>query len=151
VFAVGISLAVLMGGAAAPALAAKSKAPRIHGSGRTANVANFSVDVRQDRLAKGYLDYKSADGRFKVRCRGFDTYSQRMYIAPGPPAAVVAGDCVLRGPRNQRTRVAVEAEFVDNSSFKRKTKDEANLTFTRPDGTKVTDSGPILSGGITVR
>ena len=35
------------------------------------------------------------------------------------------------GPRNKRTNVDVEAEFVDNSSFKRGAKDEANFTFTR--------------------
>jgi hypothetical protein len=150
-FASGISVAMLLGGAAAPTLANPSNSGRISGSGRTANVANFSIQVRQDKLWKGHFKYTSVDGRFKVRCDGFDSYSPRMYFAPGPPAAMVTADCVLTGPRNKRTPIALEAEFVDNNSFKRGTKNEANLTFTYPDQTKVTDSGPILSGDVTVR
>ncbi len=150
-FTAGISVALLVGGAAAPAFAGPSSRSGIKGNGRSANVANFSVQVREDKPAKGHLDYTSVDGRVKIRCNGFDTFSRRMYIVAGPPAAMVtAEDCKLMGPRNKRTTVDVEAEFVDNSSFKRGAKDEANFTFTLPDGT-VTDTGAILSGEITVQ
>ena len=57
---------------------------------------------------------------------------------------------MLKGPR-ERTKITVEAEFVDNSSFTRRGRDEVNLTFTRPDGSLVTDSGRINSGDVTVR
>jgi hypothetical protein len=149
----GISLALVVGGAASPVLGWESEPPagRIKGSGRSANVANFSVSVRQDRLERGRLDYRSVDGRYTVKCDGFDSYSPRMYVQPGPPAArVTSSDCWLKGPR-ERTKVTLEAEFVDNSSFTRGKKDEANLTFTRPDDSDVTDSGAILSGDVTVR
>jgi hypothetical protein len=146
----GLAVALLIGGAASPGHAG-APAGQIDGDGRTANVALFSVKVRQDKLAKGRLDYRSVDGRFKVRCNGFDTYTPRLYIQPGPPAAVVTGDCVLEGPRRQRTLVEVEAEFVDHSSFTRRAKDEANITFTLPDDEEVVDSGRILSGSITFR
>jgi hypothetical protein len=149
--ATGIAIAMLVGGAAAPGFADPSQSGRIKGSGRSANVAHFSVQVREDKPAKGRLDYTSSDGRIKIRCNGFDTYSRRMYIVAGPAAAMVtAEDCKLMGPRKNRTTVDVEAEFVDNSSFKRGAKDEANFTFTLPDGT-VTDTGRILSGDITVQ
>ncbi|HEV3363162.1 MAG TPA: hypothetical protein VG795_03310 [Acidimicrobiia bacterium] len=152
-FAAGISVAVLLGGAASPVLAHESKpaGPRIKGKGRTAEAAHVSVSVRADRLEKGRFDWRSRDGRFKVRCEGFDSYSQRVYIQPGPPAAVVkSSDCVLKGPRG-RTPVTVEAEFVDNSSFTPGAKDEANLTFTRRNGSQISDSGAMRSGDITVR
>jgi hypothetical protein len=144
---------LLIGGAASPVLAWGSDPPagRIKGYGRTANVANVSVSVRQDRLKKGRFEYRSVDGRYRVRCEGFDTYSPRLYVQPGPPAAIVTSEeCELKGPR-ERTPITLKAEFVDNSSFTRGKKDEANLTFTRPDGSEVTDSGAILSGDITVR
>jgi hypothetical protein len=121
------------------------------GDARTAKAARVAVDVRQDNLAKGRLDYKSANGRYKVHCTGFDSYSQRMYIQPGPPAAMVSADCVLVRRNHKRVPVQVEAEFVDNSSFTPGAKDEANLTFTLPGGKTIADSGRILSGNITVR
>ncbi len=147
-----ISLALLVGATAAPALASHGPRPRISGEGRTANSARFSVHVRQDNPAKGHLRYKSVDGRFKVRCNGFDTYSPRMYVQPGAPAATVTADhCVLEGPRRPRTRISVEAEFVDHSSFTRGAKDEVNIRFTPPAGAPVTDNGRIVSGDVTVR
>jgi hypothetical protein len=152
--ATGISIALLVVGAASPVLGSDSepRASRIKGNGRSANVANFSVSVRQDRLERGQFTYRSVDGRYTVKCDGFDSYSQRMYIQPGPPAVMVtSSDCWLKGPRRGRTRVALEAEFVDNSSFTRGKKDEANLTFKRQNGADVTDSGAIRSGDITVR
>jgi hypothetical protein len=151
--AYGISIALLVAGAASPVLGWDSESPGggIKGNGRSARVANFSISVRQDRLERGRFDYRSVDGRYTVRCDGFDSYSPRLYIQAGPPAATVkSSDCWLRGP-HERTKVTVEAEFVDNSSFSRGKKDEANLTFTRPDNSAVTDRGPILSGDITVR
>jgi hypothetical protein len=149
--ATGISAALMIGGAATPVLArGPESSGRISGFGRTADKANFTASVRQDRPDKGHLDYRSADGRFRVRCDGFDSYSTRMYIQAGPPAAMVTGTCWLKGPR-QRTKVTVQAEFVDNSSFARGKKDEANFTFMRPDGSEVTDSGPIRAGDVTVR
>jgi hypothetical protein len=151
VIAFGISAALAAGVAASPALAGAGTAGRIKGDGRTANVGLVSVEVRQDKLAKGRLSYRSVDGRYKVRCKGFDTYVPRMYVVPGPPAATVTADCELERPRHKRTPIEVEAEFVDNSSFTRGAKDEANLTFTLPDDEQVTDSGRMLSGDITVR
>ncbi len=148
--AFGISAALTVG-IVSPALAGSGPGGRIKGDAHTANAARVSVEVRQDRLGKGRLSYTSANGRYKVRCQGFDTYSQRMYIQAGPPAAIVTADCVLERPRHKRTQVAVEAEFVDNSSFTRGAKDEANLTFTLPNGERVTDSGRIRSGNFTVR
>jgi len=151
--ATGISLALLVGVAASPVLGAGSEPPggRVKGNGRSASVANFSVSVREDRLERGQLTYRSVDGRYTVKCDGFDSYATRMYIQAGPPAAIVTSDdCWLRGHR-ERTKVTVEAEFVDNSSFARGKKDEANFSFKRPDGSQVTDNGPIVSGDITVR
>ena len=147
----GLSVALMVGGAA-PALARGSESSgRIGGYGRTATAANFSVSVRQNRPERGRFDYRSVDGRYTVRCHGFDDYFVRMYIQPGAPAAMVKStDCVLKGPR-ERSKVTVEAEFVDNSSFTRGKKDEVNLTFTRPNGSVVTESGPILSGDVAVR
>jgi hypothetical protein len=148
----GISVALLIGAAASPVLSWESESPggRIKGSGRSANLADFSVSVRQDRLDRGRFDYRSADGRSTVRCDGFDSYSPRMYVKPGPPAAIVkSSDCWLKG-RRERTKITVEAEFVDNSSFTGGKKDEANLTFTRRDNSVVTDSGKIVSGDVTV-
>ena len=148
----GISLALLVGGAGSPASAETGpKGGRMKGDARTATAARVSVDVRQDKLARGRLDYKSANGRYKVHCTGFDSYSQRMYIQPGPPAAIASGDCVLVRRNHKRVPVKVEAEFVDNSSFTPGARDEANLTFTLPGGEKIADSGRILSGNITVR
>ena len=149
----GISVALLVGGAAAPALAYLSSPGQVNGSGRTANVAYFSVKVREDRLGRGYFTYTSVDGRHKVRCDGFNTFEPRMYVVPGPPAArVTAQGCVHTGPNYKRTRITLDAEFVDNSSFKRGAKDEANLTFIFPGTTPpVTDTGRILSGDIVVR
>ena len=152
--ATGISLALLVGGAASPVLGAGSESPagRIKGNGRSASVANFSVSVRQDRLERGQFSYRSVDGRYTVKCDGFDSYSPRMYIQPGAPAAMVtSSDCWLKGPRRERTKVTLEAEFVDNSSFTRGKKDEANLTFKRQNGSDVIDSGAILSGDVSVR
>ena len=150
--AVGISLALLVGAAGSPASAETGpKGARMRGDARTAKAGRVSVDVRRDKLARGRLDYKSANGRYKVHCKGFDTYSQRMYIQPGPPAAIVTADCVLVRPNHKRVPVQVEAEFVDNSSFTPGARDEANLTFTLPSGEKIADSGRILSGNITVR
>ena len=143
----GISLALLVGGAAAPVLAAPG---RINGAARSANVAWFTIDVREERLPRGSLDYTSVDGRFKVRCMRFTSYT-RTTVAYGPPAAKVTADCVLEGPRRRRTPIKLEAEFVDHSSFTRGAKDEANFTFIIPGSEDVTDSGRILSGGITVR
>jgi hypothetical protein len=101
-------------------------------------------------LARGSLDYRSVDGRFKVRCKGFTSYT-RTNAPLEPPAAEVTADCVLEGPRRRRTPIEIEAEFVDHSSFTRGAKDEANFTFIIPDSEDVTDTGRILSGGITVR
>ena len=148
----GLSLALLVGATAGPALASHGPRPRISGEGRTANSARFSIHVRQDKPANGHLRYTSADGRFKVRCNGFDTYSPRMYVQPGAPAATVTADhCVVDGPRRPRTRISVEAEFVDHSSFTRGAKDEVNIRFTRPAGDEVTDNGRVRSGDVTVR
>ena len=148
----GISLALLIGGAGSPASAGTGqKGARMQGDARTAKAGRVTVDVRQERLATGRLDYRSANGRYKVHCRGFDSYSQRMYIQPGPPAAIVTADCLLVRRNHKRGPVQVEAEFVDNSSFTPGARDEANLTFTLPSGEKVADSGRILSGNITVR
>ena len=150
--ATGISLALLVGGAASPVFAgSEPSGGRIKGNGRSASVANFSVSVREDRLERGQLHYRSVDGRYTVNCDGVDTYATRMYIQAGPPAAIVtSSDCWLKG-RYERTKVTVEAEFVDNSAFARGKKDEANFTFKRANGSDVTDSGPILSGDVTVR
>ena len=147
----GISLVLTAGIGGSPALAESGPRARIKGDARTAKAARVSVEVRQDNLARGRLDYNSANGRQKVHCKGFDTYSQRMYIQPGPPAAIVTADCVLVRRNHKRVPVQVEAEFVDNSSFTPGARDEANLTFTLPSGEKIADSGRILSGNITVR
>jgi hypothetical protein len=148
----GFAIALLVGGAASPVLGSESGPPagRIQGNGRSASGGRFSVVVRQDRLDRGHLAYRSADGRFTVRCDGFDSYSPRVYFRPGPPAAIVkSSDCWLKN-RRQRTKISVEAEFVDNSSFTRGERDDANLTFTRADGSAVTDSGKIRSGDVSV-
>lgn len=147
----GLAVALTVGIAVSPALAGDGPEGRIKGYGRTASVALFDIKVSQENLAKGRLTYTSADGRNKIRCKGFDTYAPRTYIQPGPPAAIVTADCILERPRHRRTPVEVEAEFVDNSSFTRGAKDEANLTFTLPDGEQVEDRGRILSGDVTVR
>ena len=146
----GLAVALAVGMGTSPALASGPGAG-IRGEGRTAKVARVSVDVRQDHLSRGRLNYTSASGRFRVRCHGFDSYSQRIYIQPGPPAAIITADCVLERPRHKAAPVAVEAEFVDNSSFTRGARDEANLTFPLPDGERVSDRGRIRAGDVTVR
>lgn len=153
-FSTGIAIALLVGGAASPVLGHGSEPPvsRIKGNGRSANVANFSVSVRQDRLERGLFRYRSVDGRYTVKCDGFDSYSVRQYVQPGAPAATVtSSDCWLKGPRREHTKVTLEAEFVDNSSFTRGKRDEANFTFKRQNAADVVDSGAIRSGDITVR
>jgi hypothetical protein len=168
VFAAGVSVALLLGGMS-PAMAKPAKAPkaakppkppkapkpakapagRVTGGGVTQAGAHFSVDARQDRLTKGHFNYESADRQFRVRCDGFDSYSPVVYITVGPPAAHVKASCVTRGPHHSRTPVSLDATFVDNGSSPKT--DEANLTFTRQDGSSVSDSGAIRSGNIQVR
>ena len=157
IFAAGVSVALLLG-AATPAFAAKpAKDPKPPkgpagqetGGGVTQSRAVFAVDARQAKPAKGHFNYESRDARLKVRCAGFDTYSPVVYIQAGPPAAHLTASCVEIGPHHTRTPISLDATFVDNG--RRGKKDEANLTFTRPDGTTVSDTGAIRSGQITVR
>lgn len=124
----------------------KVKPGRVNGGGVTTGLAEFSVQARDDRLAKGHFNYTSADGKLKVRCRGFDSYSPIVYIQPGPPAVHLTAQCVAKGPARARTPISLDATFVDNGV----TGDEANITFTRPDGTTVSDHG-VISGSIHVR
>ena len=155
-FAAGVSVALLLG-AASPAMAKPARDPKppkaraggVTGGGVTHGGAWFSVDVRQDRLAKGHFDYQSADGQLRVRCDGFDSYSPIVYIQPGPPAAHVMAHCVAKSPHHGRTPVSLDATFVDNASSPKK--DDANLTFTRQDGSSASDTGAIRSGNIVVR
>ncbi|MNC99609.1 hypothetical protein D3C83_179510 [compost metagenome] len=58
----------------------------------------------------------------------------------------MTGKCVEMSGRNH-TMVDVDATFCDQ----RATGDEANMTFTRKDGTTVSDSGVIKDGDVTVR
>jgi hypothetical protein len=152
----GVSVAVLLGGAASPALAKADKAPKapkapkekpagVNGAGVTAGRAAFAVDAHQGKPAKGEFHYRSADGSLQVRCKSLD-YSPVVYIQPGPPAGHVTGDCVAVSKRNHRTPISLDATFIDNG----KRGDEANITFTRPDGTTVSDNGPIRKGSIHV-
>ena len=156
VFAASVSVALLLGGMS-PAMAKPAKPPKppkapaghVTGGGVTQAGAHFSVDARQDRLAKGHFNYESADRQFRVRCDGFDSYSPIVYITVGPPAAPVKASSVARGPHHSRTPVSLDASFVDNGSSAKA--DQANLTFTRQDGSSVSDSGAIRSGNIQVR
>jgi hypothetical protein len=155
-FVTGLSVAVLLGGAASPALAKADKAPKapkapkekpagVEGAGVTAGRANFAVEAHQGKPAKGEFHYWSADGSLRVRCNSLD-YSPVVYIQAGPPAGHVTGECVAVSKRNRRSPISVDATFVDNG----KRGDEANITFTRPDGTTVSDNGPIRKGSIHV-
>jgi hypothetical protein len=153
-FAAGVSVALLLG-AASPAMAmakpAKGPKPpvsRVSGFGETQGRGVFAVDVRQAKLAKGRFAYSSADGGLRVRCDGFDTYSRRMYIAPGPPAVRLTANCVAKAPHHARTPISLEAEFVDNAGWGKA--DEANLTFTRQDGSTVSDSGALRKGNVSI-
>lgn len=155
-FAAGVSVALLLGGAS-PAMAKPGKDPkpskapagRVTGGGVTQGGGHFSVDARQDRLAKGHFNYESADRQLRVRCNGFDSYSPIVYITAGPPAAHLTASCVTSGPHHSRAPISLDATFVDNGSSGKK--DEANLTFTRPDGSSVSDTGAIAAGNIHVR
>jgi hypothetical protein len=158
-FAAGLSVALLLG-AASPALAKPAKDPkppkapsgRVTGGGATNGGGLFAVEARQDKPANGHFNYESADGTLKVRCDGFKSYSRIVYFAPGPPAVHLTADCVAKGPRRQRTPIALDATFVDNGNGKGKSKqDEANLTFTRPDNSTVSDGGALRRGSIQVR
>jgi hypothetical protein len=161
-FAAGISVALVFG-AASPALAKPGAGPKadkpakeakppkvkpggVNGGGRTAERGHFSVEVRDDRLAKGHFNYTSRDGKLNVRCRGFDSYSPIVYIQPGPPAAHVTAQCVAKAPKQARTPISLDATFVDNG----RRGDEAHITLTRPDGTTVSDNG-VIRGSIQVR
>jgi hypothetical protein len=155
-FAAGVSAALLLG-AASPAMAEPAKDPKppkaragsVTGGGVTHGGGWFSVNVRQDRLAKGHFNYQSADGPLRVRCDGFDSYSPIVYIQAGPPAAHVTAHCLAKGPHHGRTPVSLDATFVDNGPSPKQ--DQANLTFTRQDGTSVSDTGAIRPGNIVVR
>jgi hypothetical protein len=155
-FVTGVSVAVLLGGAAAPAMAKADKAPGapkppkekpagVNGAGVTAGWANFAVEAQQGKPAKGEFHYVSADGALRVRCNSLN-YSPVVYIQAGPPAGHVTGDCVAVSKRHNRTPISLDATFIDNG----KRGDEANITFTRPDGTSVSDNGPIRKGSIHV-
>jgi hypothetical protein len=163
-FAAGLSIALLVGGAS-PALAKPGKDPKpakpikdpkppkprpshVNGGGVTQSGGSFSVEARQDRPAKGHFNYASADGTLRVRCDGFDSYSPVVYIQPGPPAVHVTAHCVTRAPHHSRTPILLDATFVDNGQSGKK--DEANLTFTRPDNSTVSDSGALRAGNIQI-
>jgi hypothetical protein len=167
-FAAGVSLALLVA-AGSPALAdpghgkakghdkpaktkpvkdpkapkPKPKAGRVNGGGTSFGGAGFSVQVKDNRPGKSHLNYTATGAKF--RCRDL-SYSPVVYIQPGPPGAHVTGKCVVMSGRN-RTMVDVDATFFDHGA----TGDEANMTFTRKDGTTVSDSGVIKDGDVTVR
>ncbi|MEW6474022.1 MAG: hypothetical protein AB1679_17360 [Actinomycetota bacterium] len=156
-FAAAVSAALLFG-AASPAMAkpgkgqakghskpAKVKAGRINGGGVSFGGAEFSVQARARQPRKGHFHYTRTDGSLKVRCKGVE-FTPIAYIQPGPPGAVVTDSCVeMVGSR--RTPISVEATFFDHG----RTGDVANITFTRPDGTTVTDNGVIREGNVHVR
>lgn len=159
VFTAGLSVALVLG-AAAPALAKPGHGPkdpkppkthpgRVDGGGTTQGGGHFSVEAKQDRLAKGHFNYESADGTLKVRCDGFDSYSPRVYVAPGPPAVDVTAHCVAKAPHHSRTPITLAATFVDNRDFHKA--DEVDITFTKGDGSTVSDSGALRDGNVVVR
>ena len=146
--------------------APKSKA-RVNGGGITANGVKFSVQARPGKLRQAHFNYTAADGSITIRCKSFETYSPVVYIQPGPPAAHVTANCFERAADGStRTPIALDATFVDNGKnddgdegdeengetvAPPATPDEANITFTRPDGTVITDAGPLREGNINVR
>jgi hypothetical protein len=157
VLAAGCS-AVLVLGFASPALAKHAdkppKAPKpatvkVNGGGTTQAGAHFSVNAKQDRRSKVHFDYDSADHGFRVHCRRFDSVNQVVYIQAGPPAVHVTATCELREPHHPRTSVNLDGTFIDNGEPG--TKDVANLSFTRGDGsTLLSDNGTLRKGGIKV-
>jgi len=169
-FAAGVATALFIGAAASAAFADPGKDPkdpkaptahpgRVNGGGVSQGSAQFSVEAQQDRLANGHFNYESADGAFKVRCDGFDSYSPIVYVTAGPPAVrVTATDCVVKAPHHGRTPISLDATFVDNRRDHRadaasssSKPDEADISFTDSDGTTLTDSGALRNGNVRVR
>ena len=160
-FAAGVSVALLFG-AASPALAGpgkghanghhkpakpnpKAKTGRITGGGVTGGRgAGFSIEARAGQPAKGHFNYTSPDGTLKVRCKSVD-FSRVVNVAPADPEGHITAKCVeMVG--SQRKDVSVDATFFDRAKG-----DEANITFTRPDKSTVTDNGVLREGSIKIR
>jgi hypothetical protein len=132
------------------------KASRLHlsGGGVTQLSAEFSVNAKRDRRSKGHFHYVSADGRLKIRCRGFDTFDQVVYVQSGPPAVHVTAHCEAKreslNTRPVRTPVLLDATFVDNGEPG--TADRAEISVTNLDGSPVvSDSGILKSGNIQIK
>ena len=118
-FAAGLTAALMLGAAAAPALAKPDKAkghaygksntkpekpakPATPAKGKKAKktkagvsgggtVANgsFSIQARMRSTDKGHFNYTSTDGAFKVRCRGFEAYDTAAVSATYPRTVAV--------------------------------------------------------------
>lgn len=159
--AAGLSIALLFG--ATPAFAkpgkghdkaAKTKPERepkapkskagVNGGGVSFAGAEFSVQARAGRPAKGHFNYTSPT--IKIRCKN-TTFSSVAYIAPGAPGAGVTAECFQKGPGKTRTPISLDATFFDHGE----TGDVAHITFTRNGETVLSDSGEIREGDINVR
>jgi hypothetical protein len=133
------------------------KASRLHlsGGGVTQLNAEFNVEGKRDKRDKGHFHYVSADGRLHIKCRGFETFDQVVYVQPGPPAVhVTDNDCEAKreslNARPVRTRVRLDATFVDNGEPG--TADRAEISVTNLDGSPVvSDSGVLKSGNIQIK
>jgi hypothetical protein len=125
------------------------KAARHHlsGGGMTQQGAEFSVNAKTDKLAKGHFHYEL--GMLKVKCRGFTLFEQ-----PTPQSVhVTSSNCQVKREnatgRPTRTMATLDATFVD-SGQPGGAGDSANVSVTDANGVVVADNGPI-TGDIHIK
>lgn len=129
--AFGVSVALLLGATAAPAVAksdnsnAEKPAPKPKKSkagvsgGGAVNGGEFSIQARAKNKAKANHFNYTAEG-FKLRCRPFD-YKDSVVLTPAtvstpPTASLKTSNCMVTKADGSRVKATVDATFVDNGN-----------------------------------
>jgi hypothetical protein len=125
-----------------------AKARHLSGGGMTLLNAEFNVQAKADKLAKGHFHYSTADGLLQVKCKGIKSFTET-----APQTVTVTADCVVKreslNAKPVRSNATLTATFVDKGEAAT-TPDEANISVTDANGPVVTDNGPI-TGDIHIK
>ena len=172
-FAAGLAAALMLGGAASPALAkpgngkgyGKDNAPGhtepkpnppkgpkpkkindigVSGGGKV-STGDFSIQARTKHYTKGHFNFDGTDGS-SVRCRGF---SDVLKSVPGTVTVTSTNCDASAAGQPARHGLTVAVTVTDNGQPKSAVADV--VTFTISDVPGVTFGGPLTGGNVKVR
>ena len=135
-----------------PAKKAKKTKSGVSGGG-VVNGAEFSIqarlrDVNTNGVAtKGHFNYTSADGTFRIRCRGFDSFP--VNLADGT-ASVPFNNCTVTGLTVTELTVIVDDNGQPNYEAMPPTADVIGIDY-NSDGSVDIAAASLTDGNVKVR